>query len=58
MEGKVFNLYHNIYILPNLYPQERAANARKFLRRENAKITQPQKAVSLGKIDKRPNLIK
>lgn len=58
MEGKVFNLYHNTYILPNLYPQERAANARKFLRRENAKITQPQKAVSLGKIDKRPNLIK
>nr|DAG75370.1 MAG TPA: hypothetical protein [Caudoviricetes sp.] len=58
MEGKVFNLYHNIYILPNLYPQERAANARKFLRRENTKITQPQKAVSLGKIDKRPNLIK
>ena len=58
MEGKVFNLYHNTYILPNLYPQERAANARKFLRRENAKIPQPQKAVSLGKIDKRPNLIK
>ena len=57
MEGKVFNLYHNTYILPNLYTQERAANAGEILRRENIKITKPGKGVPLGKIDKRPNLI-